>query len=228
MPVGDGLERRGSRRLDRDGPGLDRGRDRRATPGASRAPVPGGGAGQRHAPPAPDVHDRWGRAQTEPRGRPSRHPQRGTGRSARPIPVPPPDAVSTRDRGAPGGRGHAAGDRLRFQPGGMRPSRSAMPRGGPAPDRLPRACAAPRDRRRADGHLGCSRSRSAAIRRMARRARGRVRRPPCRHGAADEGSGRGGVHARAREGRVRDRDPGARHQHAGPISGDREALEVHG
>ena len=57
--------------------------------------------------------------------------------------------------------------------------------------------------------------------------RGRLRRPPRGHGAADEGSGGGGVRRRAGEGGVRHRDAGPRHQHAGAVGGDREALEVH-
>ncbi len=44
---------------------------------------------------------------------------------------------------------------------------------------------------------------------------------------ADEGSGRGSIRGRARQGRVRDRDARARHQHAGSIGRDREAVEVH-
>ena len=54
-----------------------------------------------------------------------------------------------------------------------------------------------------------------------------LRRPPRRPGAADEGGGGGGVRRRAGQGRVRHRDAVARHQHAGPVGGHREAHEVH-
>ena len=69
--------------------------------------------------------------------------------------------------------------------------------------------------------------RRARPRRVAGRVRGRHRRAPRRAGPADEGSGRGGVRGRARQGRVRDRDALAGHQHAGPVGRHREALEVH-
>ena len=85
----------------------------------------------------------------------------------------------------------------------------------------------PRDRRRQDRGARRRRPRRPALRRVARGPRGRVRRAPRGHGAADEGSGRGGLRRRAREGRVRDRDARARHQHAGALGRHREALEVH-
>ena len=55
VPLGDGLERRGGRGLDRDGARADHGRHRGGPPGAARAPVPGRRAGHRAAPSAPDV-----------------------------------------------------------------------------------------------------------------------------------------------------------------------------
>ena len=54
-----------------------------------------------------------------------------------------------------------------------------------------------------------------------------VRRPSRRHGPADEGSRRGGVRGGPGQGRVRDRDARARHQHAGALGGHREGVEVH-
>ena len=57
--------------------------------------------------------------------------------------------------------------------------------------------------------------------------RERHRRAPCRTGPSAQGSGGGGVRRGPGEGRVRDRDALARHQHAGTLGRDREALEVH-
>ena len=53
------------------------------------------------------------------------------------------------------------------------------------------------------------------------------RRPPRRHGAAVQGGGRGLLRRGPGQGRVRHRDAGARHQHAGPVGGDRAADQVH-
>ena len=48
-----------------------------------------------------------------------------------------------------------------------------------------------------------------------------------RHGPPDEGGCRGGVRRRPREDGLRDGDAVARDQHARPVGGDREAVEVH-
>ena len=65
------------------------------------------------------------------------------------------------------------------------------------------------------------------LRRLAGRARSRLRRPPRRAGPAVQGGGRGLLRRRPGQGRVRHRDPLARDQHAGPLGGHREADQVH-
>ena len=96
----------------------------------------------------------------------------------------------------------SAGVRL-TTPGGarrdLRVRRGGLPRparGGPARPRLPR---------------------------LPRRADPRRRRPPRRDAAGVQARGRGALRPRPVQGRLRDRDPGARHQHAGPHRGHREA-----
>ena len=54
----------------------------------------------------------------------------------------------------------------------------------------------------------------------------RRRRPPRRDAADVQGVRRGAVRPRPVPGRLRHRDAGARHQHAGPLGGHREAVEV--
>ena len=63
----------------------------------------------------------------------------------------------------------------------------------------------------------------ARLPRLPRRADPRRRRPPRRDAAGVQGVRRGAVRPRPVQGRVRDRDAGARHQHAGPHGRDREA-----
>ena len=70
------------------------------------------------------------------------------------------------------------------------------------------------------------RPRGARLPRVPRRADARRGGPPRRDAADLQAVRRGAVPARAGEGGVRDRDPGARDQHAGPHRGDREAVEV--
>ena len=74
---------------------------------------------------------------------------------------------------------------------------------------------------------GRRRPRRPRLRPLARRPRGGRRRAPRRDGAAVQGGGGGVLHRGAREGRVRHRDAGARHQHAGPHGRHREADQVH-
>ena len=124
---------------------------------------------------------------------------------------------------------HAPGDLLHLQP------RRVRRRGGRV------------RRRRAAAHRpresGIASARSSATRlrgstdadlevlgydRVARRSRSGRRAPPRGHGAAVQGSGRGVLRRGPRQGRVRDRDARARHQHAGAHGRDREAHEVHG
>ncbi len=61
---------------------------------------------------------------------------------------------------------------------------------------------------------------------MAGEPRTRRRRPPCRPAPGVQRGRRGALPAQARQGRLRDRDPRARHQHAGPHRRAREAREV--
>ena len=53
------------------------------------------------------------------------------------------------------------------------------------------------------------------------------RRPSRRDGPALQGGGRGLLRGRAGEGRVRHRDPGPGHQHAGPVGGHLQPEQVH-
>ena len=169
--------------------------------------------------------------------------------SSAPTPTPPASTRARRGTRAPGpapARGcarrgrvevverlaaerDAARDRVRVQPrpAATRRSSSASPPGCASPTPAERARAPRASPTRTTERARRRRPRRARLRRVARRARGRLRRAPRGHGAADEGGGRGGVRRRAGEGRVRDRDALARHQHAGPLGGDREAVEVH-
>ena len=61
---------------------------------------------------------------------------------------------------------------------------------------------------------------------VARRPGARPRRPPRRHAARVQGGRRGAVRARPGQGRLRHRDAGAGHQHAGPLRGAGAAGEV--
>ena len=87
--------------------------------------------------------------------------------------------------------------------------------------------ALPRDRGATRRVAVGRRPRRVGLRHVARGDGGGDRRAPRRAGAADEGGGRGGILDRPAEGRVRDRDARARHQHARPFGRDREAVEVH-
>ena len=66
----------------------------------------------------------------------------------------------------------------------------------------------------------------ARLPRLPRRPHPRRRRPPRGHAAGVQAGRRGAVRPRAVQGRLRDRDPGARHQHAGAHRGHREAQQV--
>ncbi len=61
---------------------------------------------------------------------------------------------------------------------------------------------------------------------VAGRSGARPRRPPCRHAARLQGGRRGAVRPRPGQGRLRHRDAGAGHQHAGPVRGAGAAGEV--
>ena len=75
------------------------------------------------------------------------------------------------------------------------------------------------------GHPG-SRPPGARLRRVAHRPAARARRSPRGHAAHLQGGGRGAVRGRAGAGGLRDRDAGARDQHAGPHGGHRAARQV--
>ena len=166
------------------------------------------------------------------RSRPYRRPARQARRPAAAVP-----AVAARDRaarpaqpvrrrGAARPRGAAAGDLLHLQPGRLRRRGPAVPRRQPAAD-----------------HARPSATRSS---RSSRSAAGTSRRGPDVLGYHDflDGLTRGvAAHhagmlptfkecveelfaARPLQGRLRHRDAGAGHQHAGPVGGHREAVEV--
>ena len=102
-------------------------------------------------------------------------------------------ALAQRGRRAALGRADAAGDRVRVQSRRLRPGRRPVRRRGPAADHVDGTPRAAQDRRTAHRRAHRRRPRRARLRLVARRARGRLRRAPRGHGAADEGSGRGGV-----------------------------------
>ena len=133
VPVGDDLQRRGVRRVDRDAPRRDARRDRGEAPGAARAPLPGRSR-------APSDARRTGRhAAAEPVRRLARPARRsGTRRTTggvraraqhqriprpreghRRVYVPRREEVVEVLADA----GHAPGDLLRVQPGRVRPER---------------------------------------------------------------------------------------------------------
>ena len=206
--VGHGLERRGGRGVDADGARRDRGDHRGAPAGRARAPVHGRRAGRRAAAPAPDLRRGRRRAPAESGGRPPRRPRADARRPG--PPAAPLQAVAHRGGRAPRRRADAARDRVRVLPGRLRPGGRAVPRRRDPPHRLRRSGRAAPHRRRASRSARRRRSRRARLRLVARRPRSGRRRAPRGHGPADEGGGRGGVHGRPAEGRVRDRDAVAR------------------
>ena len=125
-------------------------------------------------------------------------------------------------------RGPAAGDHLHLQPGRLRGRR--RPAAGSSGIRL-----VPEARgRRATGALVEERVQGLAeedlvgarLLGLRRRALPRVRRPPRRHAADVPRDRRGAVHRRPDPGRLRHRDAGPRHQHAGAHRRAREAGQV--
>ena len=128
VPVGDGLERRRGRRLDRIGPGPHR-RGRRGAP-AGHPPqlVPRRGSGAAttsscsRPSSGPRTGDRVSSRTRRPSGSPAGPPQ-PPGRQAGPAPDPDPRG----GRRAARPRGHAPGDRLRLQPGRAATRRSSTP-----------------------------------------------------------------------------------------------------
>ncbi|CAK7282233.1 hypothetical protein SGPA1_20199 [Streptomyces misionensis JCM 4497] len=237
VPVGDRVQRGGVRRLAGHRPGRHRG-DRLRAP--ARAAVPA------RARRTPDIRPvRGGRGPQEGRQPRSGAPRPDGGDPALvPGPAPGPghaggrpgarapaalagvDAGPPRGHRAAGRRGPAARDHLHLQPCRLRGRRPAVPVRGPAAQRRGGTGTGPRPGR---GAHRPHRPRGPARPRLLRVARGPGaghRRPPRGH-AADLQGGRGGtVRARPGQGRVRDRDPRARHQHARPLGGPGETRQV--
>ena len=224
VPVGHGLQRRGARRLDPHRPGDDDRRHRGSPAGGLARPVPAG---------------RQGLASGCCCCRPS---STAGPTLRRPPSTPRPCAI----RGCGAGPGAGCSP-----PGGSRSlelldehdmlpaiyfifSRAACDdavaqcvREG---KRLTTVGGAPPDPGHRRGpRRGAVRRRPARarLRRLADRPGGGLRRPPRRPGPALQGGGRGLLRGRSGQGGVRHRDPVARHQHAGPLGGDREAHQVH-
>ena len=223
--------------MDRDPAGRDPCRDRGASAGSPGAPLPGGPS------PAPDARGAGRHPAAEPvRGlaRPARTEDQdllpaGERDAAAPADLPPtggaPPCVRAPPRGGRGGprrRGHAPGDLLRVQPGRMRQERAVAARVRTPAHDARRGRPHPRargDPPRVDGRGG---SRNAGLLRLPRRVDGGDRRPPRGHAPGLQGDGRGAVRGGTRQGRVRHRDPLARHQHAGQDRSDRRPVEVPG
>ena len=120
----------------------------------------------------------------------------------------------------------AARDHVHLQPGRLRRGGRAVPGRGAAADHAGRGRGDPAGRRAAHrGHPAGGPDR-ARLRRVAGRAAARHRGAPRRHAACLQGGGRGTVRGRPGPRGLRDRDPRARHQHAGQDRGHREAGQV--
>src|SRR6478672_561260 len=130
----------------------------------------------------------------------------------RPVPAAAPAAG---DRAA-GRGGPAPRDHLHLQPGGLRRGGPPVPGRGPAPDHAGRGGGHHKDRGTPDRRHPGSRPPGAGLRRVAHRPAARARRSPRGHAARLQGGRRGVVRVRAGAGGLRDRDAGARDQHAGP------------
>ena len=250
----DGLQRRGVRRLARHGARRHRGdrlgdppraaraarpgarrsaaavrrpcrhRDRAGQPGAHAHPVVQGLELREQPPRAVDAQRResgrglrGGSAPSEQGRQPSGAlGERAAHRAARPA----------RGRRAAAAIEPAAGDLLHLQPRRVRRSGSAGASFRGEADHAGGARRDPRDRRRAHPHPARRGPRRARLLRMARQPRARCRLAPRRAAAGLQGGRRGALPAQAGEGRVRDRDARARHQHARAHRGAREAREV--
>ena len=102
-----------------------------------------------------------------------------------------------------------------------------LPGGGRAPHRPVGAAPHPGHRRGPHRVAVGGRPGRPRPRPVAGRAGGRARRPPRRDGAAVQGGGRGLLRPGPGQGGLRHRDPRPRHQHAGPVGGDRDPVQVH-
>ena len=120
----------------------------------------------------------------------------------------------------------AARHHLHLQPGGLRGGRRPAARGRHPAHHRARGPADPPARRGA-GRVARRRGPvGARLLRLRRGALARVRRPPRRDAAVVPRDRRGAVHGGPHPRRVRHRDTGTRHQHAGPHGGAREARQV--
>ena len=196
VPLGDGVERRGGRRLDRDGPRAAPRPSSRSTGRSTlehRYLVGERGADQLHLLPTfvagpdgelrpnPDAARLDARNARDPRlARPAPHAGCAPRAGSRPS------SCSRRSRCCPRSRSSSAARAAtrRCEQCLAAGLRLTEPR---------RAGPDPRDRRRQDRRPRRRRPRRARLRPVAGRARGRLRRPPRRDGAADEGGGRGGA-----------------------------------
>ncbi|CAM5266326.1 hypothetical protein SFIMM107S_04760 [Streptomyces griseus] len=244
LPVGDRLQRGGVRRLAGHRARRHRGDRLRAPPGAALAardgrpqdvrPLRGG-----------DRPRRPGRR--TPRGQPGPGPPRPAGEPEHLQPARPPpgqdgargrpraraapaqpdlDAGPPRGHRPAGQRGPAARHHLHLQPGRLRGRRTAVPVRRTPPQRRGQTPAGPRDRRGAHRlHPRRGPARPGLLR-MARRAGAGHRRAPRGHAPDLQGGRRGAVRQGAGEGRLRHRDPCARHQHARALRGVGEARQV--
>ena len=125
-------------------------------------------------------------------------------------------------------RGPAAGDHVHLQPGRLRRRRAAVPARRAAADRRREERAEIRAHRRG-AHAPTSPTRTSPCSATGSGSTGLERGVAAHHAghaARLQGGRRGAVRPRAGQGRVRHRDARARHQHAGPLRGAREAGEV--
>ena len=208
--------------------GRDRGDHRGAAPGRARAPLPGRRARRRRAAPPADVRRGRRRAAPEPGRRPPRRPRRPAraNRARRPR-LRKPWRTEVVERLAD--EQMLPGDRVRVLPRGLRPGRRAVPgrRGCGSPTSADRRRAARASPTRTPRTSPTTTSTCSATTRgspgleagVAAHHAGMV--PPMKE-AVEEAFAAG-----LAQGRVRDRDAVARHQHAGALGGDREAVEVH-
>ncbi len=148
--------------------------------------------------------------------------RRPAGRPAQPGPEGQPPAGHRQ----PGPAGPAAGHHLHLFPRRLRRRRGAVRRRRAVADhRAGTAHHRPARRRGRAGHP-LRRPGRARLLELARRAAPRTGRPPRRHAAHLQGSRGEALRRRAGQGRVRDRNPGARRQHAGTLRRAGEARQV--
>ena len=189
----------------------------------------------------------------EERGRWQDEPRRGSGRGGPPARTKRGGGGRASGRGpggGAGGRGFARGgrpgggatragghrrarprrpaarDHVHLQPGRVRGRRRPAARRRHPPHPRARGPAHPPPRRGARGGARRRGPLGARLLRLRRRALTRVRRAPRGDAAALPRDRRGAVHRGPDPRRVRHRDTGARHQHARPHRGPREAREV--